>query len=37
LLEAVLWHDGEGAEAARAVKHMTATDRNALAAFLDSL
>ena len=37
LLEAVLWHDGEGAEAARAVKEMAANDRSALIAFLESL
>jgi CxxC motif-containing protein (DUF1111 family) len=37
LLEAVLWHDGEGAEAAHAVKDMTSVDRNALVSFLESL
>ena len=37
LLEAVLWHDGEGAEAARAVREMVASDRNALISFLESL
>jgi CxxC motif-containing protein (DUF1111 family) len=37
LLEAVLWHDGEGAEAARAVKDMATMDRNALIRFLESL
>jgi CxxC motif-containing protein (DUF1111 family) len=37
LLEAVLWHDGEGAEAARMVKDMTASNRNALIKFLESL
>ncbi|MFZ2162471.1 MAG: di-heme oxidoredictase family protein [Sideroxyarcus sp.] len=37
LLEAVLWHDGEGAGAAQAVKAMTATDLNALIKFLESL
>jgi CxxC motif-containing protein (DUF1111 family) len=37
LLEALLWHDGEGAEAAQAVKNMTAGDRNALIKFLESL
>jgi CxxC motif-containing protein (DUF1111 family) len=37
LLEAVVWHDGEGYEAARAVSDMTAVDRHALIAFLESL
>ncbi len=37
LLEAVLWHDGEGAEAARTVKKMSAQDRHALLKFLESL
>ncbi len=37
LLEAVLWHDGEGAAAASAVKNMAADDRNALLKFLESL
>jgi CxxC motif-containing protein (DUF1111 family) len=37
LLEAVLWHDGEGVEAARAVKDMTVPDRRALLKFLESL
>lgn len=37
LLEAVLWHDGEGAEASRLVKNMTRPDRRALLKFLESL
>jgi len=37
LLEAVLWHDGEAANAAQAVKTMKATDRRALLKFLESL
>ncbi|MDD5058801.1 MAG: di-heme oxidoredictase family protein [Sideroxydans sp.] len=37
LLEAVLWHDGEGAAAAQAVKAMPRKDRTALLVFLESL
>jgi CxxC motif-containing protein (DUF1111 family) len=37
LLEAVMWHDVEGAEAAQTVKNMAAADRNALIKFLESL
>lgn len=37
LLEAVLWHGGEGTEAARMVENMAADDRNALLRFLESL
>lgn len=37
LLEAVLWHGGEGEKAAHAVKTMSASDRHALIAFLKSL
>jgi CxxC motif-containing protein (DUF1111 family) len=37
LLEAVLWHDGEGAMSAQAVKHMPAPDWQALLEFLESL
>ncbi|MDD4912826.1 MAG: di-heme oxidoredictase family protein [Sideroxydans sp.] len=37
LLEAVLWHDGEAAPAARSVKQMTLQDRHALIRFLESL
>lgn len=37
LLEAVLWHDGEAAKAAQAVKNMSAPDRQALVDFLESL
>lgn len=37
LLEAVLWHDGEAAGAAQAVKTMKAPDRHALLKFLGSL
>ncbi|MDO8926732.1 MAG: di-heme oxidoredictase family protein [Sideroxyarcus sp.] len=37
LLEAVLWHGGEGAGSTQAVKDMTAADRNALIDFLESL
>ena len=37
LLEAILWHDGEGLGAADAVKEMPAADRHALVDFLESL
>jgi CxxC motif-containing protein (DUF1111 family) len=37
LLEAVLWHGGEGAVAAQTVKKMSAPDRHALLKFLESL
>jgi len=37
LLEAVLWHDGEGAISAQDVKRMPAPDRQALLEFLESL
>jgi CxxC motif-containing protein (DUF1111 family) len=37
LLEAVLWHDGEGSKAAQAVTNMTVVDRKALITFLESL
>lgn len=37
LLEAVLWHDGEGAISAKMVIDMTAKDRQALLRFLESL
>ncbi|HMA00050.1 MAG TPA: di-heme oxidoredictase family protein [Steroidobacteraceae bacterium] len=37
LTEAVLWHGGEAAASRDAFAHMTATDRAALLAFLDSL
>ncbi len=37
LLEAVLWHDGEGAASTRAVKSMTKNERNALIKFVESL
>ena len=37
LLEAILWHDGEGLNAAQAVKNMPANDRHALVDFLESL
>jgi len=37
LLEAVLWHDGEAAQAAKAVKAMSAADRQSLIGFLESL
>ena len=37
LLEAVLWHGGEGADAASAVKKMSAQNRHALLKFLESL
>jgi CxxC motif-containing protein (DUF1111 family) len=37
LLEAVLWHGGEGVDAAREVKDMTVPERRALLKFLESL
>jgi CxxC motif-containing protein (DUF1111 family) len=37
LLEAILWHDGQAAPAAQAVQHMSASDRNSLIDFLNSL
>jgi CxxC motif-containing protein (DUF1111 family) len=37
LLEAVLWHGGEGANAARQVKSMSGSERQALLEFLESL
>lgn len=37
LLEAVLWHDGEAANAAQAVKKMNSSDRISLLKFLESL
>ena len=37
LLEAVLWHDGEGKTAARSVKNMTVSDRLSLIKFVESL
>ncbi|MBU1427157.1 MAG: c-type cytochrome [Gammaproteobacteria bacterium] len=37
VLEAVLWHDGEAANAAQSVKDMSASDRKALTKFLESL
>jgi CxxC motif-containing protein (DUF1111 family) len=36
-LEAILWHGGEGARASEAVRNMSAEEREALLAFLDSL
>lgn len=37
LLEAILWHDGEGSNAARQVRAMSVQDRQALLGFLESL
>ena len=37
LLEAIIWHDGEAAVSADAVKSMSTTDRQALLLFLESL
>ncbi|CAG0960713.1 hypothetical protein MTYP_00713 [Methylophilaceae bacterium] len=37
LLEAILWHDGEGRASAQAVKNMPPPDRRALLDFLESL
>jgi CxxC motif-containing protein (DUF1111 family) len=37
LLEAVLWHDGEAANAVQTVKNMKASDRRALLKFMESL
>ena len=37
LLEAILWHDGEGLSAAQAVKNMSVENRHALVDFLESL
>lgn len=37
LLEAVLWHGGEARNSRERVRHMSAGDRNALIAFLESL
>jgi CxxC motif-containing protein (DUF1111 family) len=37
LLEAILWHGGQGADARNAVIAMSTADRNALLAFLNSL
>ena len=37
LLEAVLWHDGEGRNARERFKSLSANDRKALIAFLNSL
>ncbi len=37
LLEAVLWHGGEAEQSRDAVQEMSASDRNALIAFLESL
>jgi CxxC motif-containing protein (DUF1111 family) len=37
LLEAVLWHGGEAEEAREQVKHLPASDRQALVSFLESL
>ncbi len=37
VMEAILWHGGEGAESKRRVLQMSAGDRNALLAFIQSL
>ena len=37
LLEAILWHDGEGAASRDRVKALPKDDRDALIAFLESL
>ncbi|MDR1647911.1 MAG: c-type cytochrome [Zoogloeaceae bacterium] len=37
ILEAILWHDGEGAQAKEAVRRMSAPEREALLEFLGSL
>jgi CxxC motif-containing protein (DUF1111 family) len=37
LAEAILWHDGEGAASREAFRNMSASDRAALIAFLQSL
>ena len=37
MLEAVLWHDGEGKNARERFKSLSASDRNAMLAFLNSL
>ena len=37
LLEAILWHGGEAAQSREAVQGMSASDRDALIAFLESL
>ena len=37
LLEAVLWHDGEGKNARERFKSLSANDRKAMIAFLNSL
>jgi CxxC motif-containing protein (DUF1111 family) len=37
LLEAILWHGGEAEQSREAVQGMSASDRDALIAFLESL
>lgn len=37
LLEAILWHGRQATAARQSVQHMSATDRHALLAFLNSL
>ena len=37
LVEAVLWHGGQGASAAEYFRHLSKADRDALVAFLNSL